>query len=89
MYLSFLHVKQLQLERDELYNTFSQNIEKVEHKASVKSMMLEKKLRALTDSLEKTQAQLHSVLSASNMDQTALSVVTNRIEVLLYSCSPL
>ncbi|XP_018523371.1 dynein regulatory complex subunit 4 [Lates calcarifer] len=70
----------LQLERDELYNTFSQNIEKVEHKASVKSMMLEKKLRALTDSLEKTQAQLHSVLSASNMDQTALSVVTNRIE---------
>lgn len=78
-----VHITQLQLERDELYNTFTQNIQKVQHKTGVKSALLERKLKALTDSLEKTQAQLHSVLSASNMDQTALGVVTNKIEVLL------
>ncbi|XP_044058676.1 dynein regulatory complex subunit 4 [Siniperca chuatsi] len=70
----------LQLERDELYMTFSQNIQKVQHKAGLKGILLERKLKVLTDSLEKTQAQLSSVLSASNVDQTALGGVTNRIE---------
>ncbi|XP_070760216.1 dynein regulatory complex subunit 4 [Enoplosus armatus] len=70
----------LQLERDELYMTFTQNIQKVQHKAGLKGTLLERKLKALTDSLEKTQAQLSSVLSASNMDQTALGGITNKIE---------
>lgn len=84
---SCVHVTQLQLERDELYKTFTQSIQKVQHKGDVKIVLLERELKALTDSLEKTQAQLCSVLSASNMDQTALGGVTNKIEVLLYiSC---
>nr|XP_046241703.1 dynein regulatory complex subunit 4-like [Scatophagus argus] len=70
----------LQMERDELYKTFAQNIQKVQHKAGVKIGLLERKLKALTDGVEKTQAQLSSVLSASNMDQTALRGVTNKIE---------
>ncbi|XP_035508478.1 dynein regulatory complex subunit 4 [Morone saxatilis] len=70
----------LQLERDELYTTFTQNLQKTQHKAGVKSMLLERKLKSLTDSLEKTQAQLSSVLAASNMDHIALSGVTNKIE---------
>ncbi|XP_068586838.1 dynein regulatory complex subunit 4-like isoform X2 [Cebidichthys violaceus] len=70
----------LQLERDERYKTFTQNIQQVQHEADWKSMPLEKKLKGLTDGLEKTQAQLLSVLSASNMDQTALDGVTNTIE---------
>lgn len=80
---SCVHVTQLQLERDELYETFTQSIQKVQHKGDVKIVPLERKLKALADSLEKTQAQLCSVLSASNMDQTALGGVTNKIEVLL------
>ncbi|XP_070688286.1 dynein regulatory complex subunit 4-like [Pempheris klunzingeri] len=71
---------ELQVERDELYKTFTENIQKVQHKTGVKSAQLERKLKAQTDSLEKTQALLHSVLSASNMDQTALEGVTNKIE---------
>ncbi|KAM6949845.1 dynein regulatory complex subunit 4-like [Lycodopsis pacificus] len=70
----------LQLERDELYKTFTQNIQRVQHGADWKSMQLEKKLKGLTDGLEKTQAQLLSVLSASNMDRTALDGVSNTIE---------
>ncbi|KAM9366970.1 dynein regulatory complex subunit 4-like [Symphorus nematophorus] len=70
----------LQMERDELYNTFTQNIQKVQHKAGVQSVMLERRLQALTDGVEKTKAQLCSVLTASNIDQTALAGVTNKIE---------
>uniref|UniRef100_A0A8D3CR52 Dynein regulatory complex subunit 4 n=1 Tax=Scophthalmus maximus TaxID=52904 RepID=A0A8D3CR52_SCOMX len=71
---------QLQLERDELYKTYSESIEKVQHKAGLKSVQLDTKLTALTDVLEKTHAQLHSVLSATNMDQTALAEVANKIQ---------
>nr|XP_020463625.1 growth arrest-specific protein 8-like isoform X2 [Monopterus albus] len=77
----------LQLERDELYNTYTENIQKVQDKAGLKSMQLEKKLGALTGSLEKTQAQLCSVLSASNMDQTALSGLTSKVTEELESCN--
>ncbi|XP_026175933.1 dynein regulatory complex subunit 4-like isoform X1 [Mastacembelus armatus] len=75
----------LQQERDELYKTYTQNIEKVQHQADVKNTLLERKLTAMTDSLEKTQAQLNSVVSASNMDQTALAAVTKKMEEKLDS----
>ncbi|XP_029318560.1 LOW QUALITY PROTEIN: dynein regulatory complex subunit 4 [Cottoperca gobio] len=75
----------LQLERDELYKTFTQNIQKVQQKADLKNTLLEKKLNGLTAGVEKTQAQLFSVISASNMDQTALDGVTHKIEDYLDS----
>uniref|UniRef100_A0A8C3B2D0 Dynein regulatory complex subunit 4 n=1 Tax=Cyclopterus lumpus TaxID=8103 RepID=A0A8C3B2D0_CYCLU len=75
----------LHLERDELEKTFTQNIQQVQDEGDWKSMQLERRLEGLIDSLEKTQAQLLSVLSASNMDQTALQGVTNKIETNLDS----
>lgn len=81
---SCVRVTQLQLERDQLYEKFSQNIQKMQQKASVKSELLERQLDTLSDHLQKTQAQLSLVLSASNVDQTSLSGVTNKVEVLLY-----
>ncbi|XP_062284312.1 dynein regulatory complex subunit 4 [Scomber scombrus] len=70
----------LQLERDELYKTFTQNVQKVQQNVGLKIMQLEKSLKTVTDSLEKKQSQLSSVLSASNIDQTALCGITNRIK---------
>ncbi|XP_073321148.1 dynein regulatory complex subunit 4 [Pagrus major] len=70
----------LQLERDQLYETFTLNIQKMQQRASVESELLERQLNALTDRLEKTQAQLNLVLSASNVDQTSLGGVTNKVE---------
>ncbi|KAG7513799.1 growth arrest-specific protein 8-like [Solea senegalensis] len=75
----------LQLERDELYKTFPEIIEREQHRAGLKSALLETKLKSMTDHLEKTQAQLLSVLSASNMDQTALCELTKNIEESLDS----
>merc|ERR1711971_557444 len=50
-----------------------------------KNLLLEKKLAALVDTLEKKEAQLNEVLSASNLDPTALTVVTRKLEDVLDS----
>ncbi|KAF7657095.1 hypothetical protein LDENG_00032100 [Lucifuga dentata] len=78
-------LSEIQLERDELYKTFTQNIQKVQQQADLKNVLLEDKLEALTDALTKKEAQLHSVISASNMDQTALFGVTNKLEEMIDS----
>uniref|UniRef100_A0A3Q3G6I9 Dynein regulatory complex subunit 4 n=1 Tax=Labrus bergylta TaxID=56723 RepID=A0A3Q3G6I9_9LABR len=73
----------LQMERDELYKT--QYIRDVQQKGGLKDEQLENVLKGLTDVLEKTQAQIDSVLSASNVDQTALRGVMDQVEVCLNS----
>merc|ERR1712226_1648161 len=72
-----------QAERDELYKKFLKAIQEVQQKSSFKNLLLEKKLGALADTLEKKEAQLNEVLSASNLDPTALSVVTRKLEDVL------
>ncbi|XP_068174489.1 dynein regulatory complex subunit 4 isoform X2 [Antennarius striatus] len=72
--------KKMQQEKDELYKAFTQNIQLVQDKGVERIVLQEEKLKALTDSLEKTQPQLPCVISASNLDPTALSGVTNQIE---------
>ena len=56
-------------------------IHEVQQKSNFKNLLLEKKLSALADTLEKKEAQLNEVLSASNLDPTALTVVTRKLEV--------
>lgn len=68
-------------ERDELYQKFVKAIHDVQQKSNLKNLLLEKKLSALGDTLEKKEAQLNEVLTASNLDPSALSVVTRKLEV--------
>ncbi|XP_019629401.1 PREDICTED: growth arrest-specific protein 8-like [Branchiostoma belcheri] len=72
-------------ERDELYGKFVKAIHEVQQKSNFKNLLLEKKLGALADTLEKKEAQLNEVLSASNLDPTALTVVTRKLEDVLDS----
>ncbi|XP_015774822.1 PREDICTED: growth arrest-specific protein 8-like [Acropora digitifera] len=76
---------QTQSERDELYGKFVKAIHEVQQKSNFKNLLLEKKLSALADTLEKKEAQLNEVLSASNLDPTALTVVTRKLEDVLDS----
>jgi hypothetical protein len=70
-----------------LYNKFIKAINEVQQKSSLKNLLLEKKLSTLADSLEKKEAQLNEVLSASNLDPASLSVVTRKLEVKIFvSC---
>jgi len=72
---------QTQMERDDLYKKFVKAIHEVQQKSNFKNFFLEKNLGALADTLEKKEAQLNEVLSASNLDPTALTVVTRKLEV--------
>jgi polyhydroxyalkanoate synthesis regulator phasin len=72
-------------ERDELYKKFVRAIHDVQQKSNLKNLLLEKKLGALGDTLEKKEAQLNEVLTASNLDPSALSVVTRKLEDVLDS----
>ncbi|CAM4578576.1 unnamed protein product [Leuciscus chuanchicus] len=75
----------VQLERDELYMKFTKAILEVQQKSGFKNLLLECKLSALNDTLEKKEAQLSEVLSVSNLDPTTLSVVTHKLEEVLES----
>jgi predicted transcriptional regulator len=73
--------EKVQAERDDLYQRFVAAIHEVQQKSNCKNLLLEKKLAALADTVEKKDAQLNEVLSASNLDPTALTVVTRKLEV--------
>jgi len=68
-----------------LYKKFVKAIHDVQQKSNLKNLLLEKKLGALGDTLEKKEAQLNEVLTASNLDPSALSVVTRKLEDVLDS----
>lgn len=72
-------------ERDELYKKFIKAVHDVQQKSNLKNLLLEKKLGALGDTLEKKEAQLNEVLTASNLDPSALTVVTRKLEDVLDS----
>ncbi|MBN3316598.1 DRC4 protein, partial [Atractosteus spatula] len=76
---------EVQAERDELYQKFVKAIQEVQQKSGFKNLLLERKLSALTETLEKKEAQLNEVLSASNLDPTALTIVTRKLEDVLDS----
>ena len=64
-----------------MYKKFVKAIHDVQQKSNLKNLLLEKKLGALGETLEKKEAQLNEVLTASNLDPSALSVVTRKLEV--------
>uniref|UniRef100_A0A673AQ64 Dynein regulatory complex subunit 4 n=1 Tax=Sphaeramia orbicularis TaxID=375764 RepID=A0A673AQ64_9TELE len=75
--------REIQQEGDELSKSFTRSFQKLQQKTDVKNIQLEKKLNSLTDTVEKTQTQLVSVLSAANVDQTAHRGIINKVEVQL------
>ncbi|KAK3248040.1 Dynein regulatory complex subunit 4 [Cymbomonas tetramitiformis] len=76
---------QVQSERDDLYEKFEGSIYDVQQKSGLKNLMLERKLTALTEQLEKKEAQLGEVLAASNLDQSTLQQVTKKLDEVLDS----
>lgn len=70
-------------ERDELYAKFEQSIYDVQQKTGLKGLILERKLEALSEELEKKEAQLAEVLAASNLDAGTLQQVNQKLEEVL------
>nr|XP_033479466.1 dynein regulatory complex subunit 4-like isoform X2 [Epinephelus lanceolatus] len=77
--------EKVQQERDDLLKKQREAILDMQQKSGLKEMLLEKKLAALTGTVEKTEAQLCTALASSNVDQTAGSSATNKLEEVLES----
>ncbi|XP_064840910.1 dynein regulatory complex subunit 4 [Oncorhynchus masou masou] len=52
----------VQVERDDLYKKFTQAIQEVQQKSGFMNLLLERKLGALTNTLEKKEAQLSNLV---------------------------
>lgn len=69
------------MERDELYQKFTKAIHEVQQKTGFKNLLLERKLTGLLDILEKKEVELSEVFAASKLDQGALTLVSQKLEV--------
>uniref|UniRef100_A0A3B5M0T9 Dynein regulatory complex subunit 4 n=1 Tax=Xiphophorus couchianus TaxID=32473 RepID=A0A3B5M0T9_9TELE len=78
----FLTFVQLQIEVEELQSSVPKKIDIAQKQADLSLMPLEDELTALNDHVEQIQAQLHALISAPNVDQTAVTEITHKVEVM-------
>lgn len=74
--------EQVQEERDDLYQKFTIAINEVQQKTGFKNLLLERKLHGLLTLLEQKEVELSEVVAASSLDPSALSLVSQKLEVL-------
>ncbi|KAA0192653.1 Growth arrest-specific protein 8, partial [Fasciolopsis buskii] len=77
--------KHIERERDELYEKFVSSIQEVQQKTGLKNLLLEKRLTALSEAIEKKEAQLGEALTASNLDPVAMVSVSRKLGDILDS----
>ncbi|XP_062967488.1 dynein regulatory complex subunit 4 isoform X3 [Cynocephalus volans] len=75
----------VQQERDKLYGKFTAAIQEVQQKTGFRNLVLERKLQALSAAVEKREVQFNEVLAASNLDPSALTLVSRKLEDVLES----
>ncbi|XP_023259221.1 growth arrest-specific protein 8 [Seriola lalandi dorsalis] len=73
--------EKVQQERDELLRKQAEAVVEVQRRSGLKELLLERKLAALTETLEKKEAQLCAALAATR--QPAASSAANKLEELL------
>uniref|UniRef100_A0A1A8V8E0 Dynein regulatory complex subunit 4 n=1 Tax=Nothobranchius furzeri TaxID=105023 RepID=A0A1A8V8E0_NOTFU len=73
--------QKVEQERDELLQRQMESILDVQQRSSLKRILLEKKLSALTETLEEKEAQLCTTLSVSSIDPTTRNAAANKLQV--------
>jgi len=76
----FHHVEK---ERNELFEKFESTIYDVQQKSGFKNILLERKLQAINESLEKKESQLSEVIHAANLDPNLLGTVSKKLDDVL------
>ncbi|KAM4579543.1 dynein regulatory complex subunit 4-like [Fundulus diaphanus] len=74
-----------QQERDELLKRQTESLLDVQQRSGLKKMLLQKKLAALTEAVEKKEAQLSAALSVCSSEPTERSNAANKLEEILES----
>jgi hypothetical protein len=70
----------VQQERDELYQKFERTIHDVQKKTTFKNQLLETKVGALHETIEKKDAQLREIMKVSKLDENTLGSITSTME---------
>lgn len=70
-------------ERDELYSQFQYSIYDVQQKAGLKNLVLEKKIDAVEEALETTEAQVSELLTSANVDQASASGISQKLDQVI------
>lgn len=67
-------------EKEELESRFQKTVYAAQQRAGFKNVLLERKLSAAKDAVERKDAQLNEVLAQANLDTAVLGDVTSRLE---------
>merc|ERR1712007_94440 len=70
-------------ERDELYGKFQHAIYDVQRKSGLKNLILEKKIDAIEEALETTEAQVSELLTSANVDQATASGISQKLDQVI------
>merc|ERR1719407_438654 len=70
-------------ERDDLYSKFQQAIYDVQRKSGLKNLLLEKKIDAVEEALETTEAQVSELLMSANVDQATASGISQKLDQVI------
>lgn len=70
-------------ERDSLYTSFQTALYDVQQKTGFRNLLLEKKLEAASEDLEKKEAQLSEVLATAQLEPTVVGNVNQHLEGLV------
>jgi len=70
-------------ERDELYENFQQAIYDVQRKSGLKNLILEKKIDAVEEAVETTDAQVSELLTSANVDQATTSGISQKLDQVI------
>lgn len=70
-------------ERDELYSKFQHAIYDVQQKSGLKNLLLEKKIDAIEEALETTEAQVSELLTSANVDQATASGISQKLDQVI------
>jgi len=70
-------------ERDELKNRLHKTIYNVQQKTGFKNLLLEKKLEAMSQDLEKTESALAEVLASTNLQPEVIGDIKHNLEDVL------
>jgi len=70
-------------ERDELYEKFQHAIYDVQQKSGLKNLILEKKIDAVEEALETTEAQMSELLSPANMDPGTTAGISQKLDQVI------
>ncbi|MED6261834.1 hypothetical protein ATANTOWER_010705 [Ataeniobius toweri] len=77
--------QKVQEERDELLKRQTESILDIQQRSGLKKILLQKKLAAVTETLEKKEAQLSAALSVCSIEPTARSNAVSKLDEILES----